>query len=150
MGKLALHDDVSKLLTENLLPYTIVEDPERRTVAVKTQTGEVVSAEALVVRLWLRADTDGMTLRSCGAGHMLAHIHCCWLISTMGCFRLNEVSTGSYICLLSPSRWIDDVAGRYPSLCKANYVCCERRRTGVGLCDCGSAILWPCAAAGPL
>ena len=58
MGKLALHDDVSKLLTENLLPYTIVEDPERRTVAVKTQTGEVVSAEALVVRFWLRAKTQ--------------------------------------------------------------------------------------------
>ena len=77
MGKLALHDDVSKLLTENLLPYTIVEDPERRTVAVKTQTGEVVSAEALVVSPWLRDnDTDGMALCSCGAGHMLAHISC--------------------------------------------------------------------------
>ena len=58
MGKLALHDDVSKLLTENLLPYSIVEDPERRTVAVKTQTGEVVSAEALMVSLWLRAKTQ--------------------------------------------------------------------------------------------
>ena len=57
MGKLALHDDVSKLLTENLLPYTIVEDPERKTVAVKTQTGEVVSAEALVVSLWIRVET---------------------------------------------------------------------------------------------
>ena len=49
IGKLALHDDVSSLLTQNLLPYTIVEDAERKTVAVKTQTGDIVSAEALVV-----------------------------------------------------------------------------------------------------
>ena len=44
-----MHDDVSNLLKDNLLPYTIVEDPERKTVAVKTQKGDVVSAEALVV-----------------------------------------------------------------------------------------------------
>ncbi|CAL5229767.1 g13152 [Coccomyxa viridis] len=48
VGKLALHDDVSKLLTQNLLPYTIVEDPDRKTVGIKTQKGDVVSAEALV------------------------------------------------------------------------------------------------------
>lgn len=50
MGKLALHDDVSALLTQNLLPYTIVEDPDRKTVGIKTQMGDIVSAEALVVR----------------------------------------------------------------------------------------------------
>jgi len=50
VGKLALHDDVSKLMTQNLLPYTIVEDSDRKTVAVKTPKGDVVSAEALVVR----------------------------------------------------------------------------------------------------
>ena len=49
VGKLALHDDVSTLLTQNLLPYTIVEDPDRKTVGIKTQTGDIVSAEALVV-----------------------------------------------------------------------------------------------------
>ncbi len=50
VGKLALHDDVRKLMTQNLLPYTIVEDSDRKTVAVKTPKGDVVSAEALVVR----------------------------------------------------------------------------------------------------
>ncbi len=50
VGKLALHDDVSTLLTQNLLPYIVVEDPDRRTVGIKTQTGDIVSAEALVVR----------------------------------------------------------------------------------------------------
>ena len=50
VGKLALHDDVSKLMTQNLLPYNIVEDSDRRTVAVKTPKGDIVSAEALVVR----------------------------------------------------------------------------------------------------
>ena len=71
-----MHDDVSKLLTENLLPYTIVEDPERRTVAVKTQTGEVVSAEALVVSLWLRAKTQTGLHSALCIGHVLAHIFC--------------------------------------------------------------------------
>ena len=57
-GKLALHDDVSELLTQNLLPYTIVEDPERKTVAIKTQTGDTVSAEALVVRFCHECTAD--------------------------------------------------------------------------------------------
>ena len=50
VGKLALHDDVSTLLLRNMLPYTIVEDPDRKTVGIKTQMGDTVSAEALVVR----------------------------------------------------------------------------------------------------
>ena len=29
----------AQLLTQNLLPYTVVEDPDRKTVGIKTQTG---------------------------------------------------------------------------------------------------------------
>ncbi len=49
LGKLAASDAVGLLLTENHLPYTIVEDAQRKTVAVKAHTGELLSAEALVV-----------------------------------------------------------------------------------------------------
>lgn len=50
MGKLAASEAVGSLLADNHLPYTIVEDQQRKTVAVKTHTGELISAEALVVR----------------------------------------------------------------------------------------------------
>ena len=49
LGKLAASEAVGSLLTENHLPYTIVEDAQRKTVAVKAHTGELLSAEALVV-----------------------------------------------------------------------------------------------------
>ena len=58
VGKLALHDDVGKLLTQNLLPYTIVEDTDRKTVGIKTQTGDIVSAEVLVVRTCSRLSVE--------------------------------------------------------------------------------------------
>ena len=49
MGKLAASEAVGSLLANNHLPYTIVEDAHRKTVSVKTHTGELLSAEALVV-----------------------------------------------------------------------------------------------------
>ncbi|CAL8469535.1 g9076 [Coccomyxa elongata] len=51
LGKLAASDAVGSLLTENHLPYTIVEDAQRKTVAVKAHTGELLSAEALVASI---------------------------------------------------------------------------------------------------
>lgn len=50
LGKLAASEAVGSLLADNHLPYTIVEDEQRKTVSVKTDAGELLSAEALVVR----------------------------------------------------------------------------------------------------
>jgi hypothetical protein len=41
---------VKQLLSDNHLPYTVVPDGARTAAAIKTHTGEVVSAEELVVR----------------------------------------------------------------------------------------------------
>ncbi len=49
VGKLAASEAIGSLLADNHLPYTIVEDEQRKTVSLKTHTGELLSAEALVV-----------------------------------------------------------------------------------------------------
>lgn len=50
LGRPAAGESLGALLQGSYLPYTVVEDPERKTVAVKAHTGEVYSAEVLVVR----------------------------------------------------------------------------------------------------
>jgi hypothetical protein len=42
---------VANLLKDSHLPYTVVEDPVRKTVAIKSHSGDLYSAEALVVSL---------------------------------------------------------------------------------------------------
>ena len=50
LGRPAQDASLAALLQGSYLPYTIMEDPERKTVAVASHTGEVYSAEVLVVR----------------------------------------------------------------------------------------------------
>ncbi|EIE21504.1 HSP70-domain-containing protein [Coccomyxa subellipsoidea C-169] len=51
VGKLAASEAIGSLLADNHLPYTIVEDEQRKTVSLKTHTGELLSAEALVASI---------------------------------------------------------------------------------------------------
>ena len=55
LGRPAQDASLGALLQGSYLPYAVVEDPERKTAAVTAHTGEVYSAEVLVVRRSCRA-----------------------------------------------------------------------------------------------
>jgi hypothetical protein len=50
LGKPAKHASVQDLLVVQHLPYEVLEQPDRKTVLIKDQTGQEHSAEELVVR----------------------------------------------------------------------------------------------------
>ena len=139
VGKLALHDDVAKLLTQNLLPYTIVEDAARKTVGIKTQTEDIVSAEILVVR-----SCYGLMLNAAAPEQYAQEGDVEWECrmpdGNKACLALQNVQAPR----------CDVGAGRHFALCQADNICSKRWCTGLGLCDCRASFLWASTKAGPV
>ncbi|KAK9811690.1 hypothetical protein WJX72_008444 [[Myrmecia] bisecta] len=63
LGKPAKHDSVQSMLNTAYLPYEVVEDAQRKTVSIKTHSGEQYSAEELVASIlhYAKAITSAAT-----------------------------------------------------------------------------------------